>query len=380
MTPNRFFFSFALIIIAGVSALSGAVIGGAATYYAIQNQPTVSLPTPAIPLISEAIARDETQKQLIIVTDIDTAITDAVDKVGPAVVTVVGKLDNAGSGQTVSGSGVFISDKGYILTNNHVIEDTVEIVIILADGTELPAQIIGGDLFSDVAVLKIDQSPPQIAAVGNSDLLRPGETVIAIGSPLGDFKNTVTVGVISGIERTLAINENYAMEGLLQTDAAINQGNSGGPLVNLAGEVIGINTIILRGGNFGSAIAEGLGFAIAANKAQAIAEQIVEKGYFSYPYLGVRYQWLTEQIIRQYNLPVGGGIYLSNIEPNSPASRAGLQEGDIITKIGDQLINQEHPFINVLYTYSPGDTTTLNVTRQNDSLEITITFSEHPNP
>jgi len=380
MTFKRVLLSIALIIIAGVSALTGAVIGGATIYYAIINQPTVSLPTPTIPLVSDAFGRDETQEQHIIITDIDTAITDAVNKVGPAVVTVVGTLVKSGSGQTVSGSGVIISNEGYILTNNHVIDDTVEIAIILADGTELPAQIIGGDLFSDVAVLKIDEKPSQIASIGNSDLLRPGETVIAIGSPLGDFKNTVTVGVISGTERTLAINENYAMEGLLQTDAAINQGNSGGPLVNLAGEVVGINTIILRGGNFGSAIAEGLGFAIAANKAQAIAEQIVEKGYFSYPFLGVRYQWLTEQIIQQYDLPVGGGVYLSHIVPNSPANRAGLQEGDIITKIGDQIINQEHPFINVLYTYSPGETTTLNITRQNKSLEITITFAEHPNP
>jgi 2-alkenal reductase len=377
---KRVIFSFALILIAGISALGGAITGGAVIFYAIQNQPVSSPPTLAAPLLTEAIATEEAQSRQIIVTEIDTAITDAVDKVGPAVVTVVGTLGSPGSGQTVSGSGVIISAEGYILTNNHVIADTVDVIVILADGTELPSKIIGGDLFSDVAVLKIDNPIPKIATLGNSDLLRPGETVIAIGSPLGDFKNTVTVGVISGTERSLAVNENYAMDGLLQTDAAINQGNSGGPLVNLAGEVIGINTLILRGGGFGSAIAEGLGFAIAANKAQAIAEQIIDKGYFSYPYLGVRYQWLTERIIQQYNLSVEGGIYLSHIQPNSPADKAGLKEGDIITQIGNQIIGQEHPFINVLYTYSPGDTTTLNLIRQNDVLEFTITFVEHPNP
>ncbi|MEN8172973.1 MAG: trypsin-like peptidase domain-containing protein [Chloroflexota bacterium] len=380
MTSKRLILFITFIFIIGVTALSGTIVGGAVVYYAVQNKLPASLPTAEVSLVPETAAVDEITEQHLIIKEIDTAITDAVNQVGPAVVTVVGKLENTGFGQTVSGSGVIISQEGYILTNNHVIEDTVDVDIILADGTELPAKIIGGDLFSDIAVLKIDTPPPHVATIGNSDLLSPGETVIAIGSPLGDFKNTVTVGVISGTERTLAINNSYAMEGLLQTDAAINQGNSGGPLVNLAGEVIGINTIILRGGNFGSAIAEGLGFAISANKAQAIAEQIVEKGYFSYPYLGVRYQWLTEQIIHQYSLPVSGGVYLSHIEPNSPASRAGLQEGDIITKIGDQLINQEHPFINVLYTYSPGDTTTLDVTRQKDHLEITITFGEHPNP
>jgi S1-C subfamily serine protease len=377
---KRVIFSFALIFIAGISALGGAITGGAAIFYAIQNQPVSSPPTLAAPLLTAAIATEEVQTHQIIITEIDTAITDAVDQVGPAVVTVVGTIGSPDSGQTVSGSGVIISAEGYILTNNHVIEDTVEVIVILADGTELPSRIIGGDLFSDVAVLKIDHSIPKIATLGNSDLLRPGETVIAIGSPLGDFKNTVTVGVISGTERSLTVNENYAMEGLLQTDAAINQGNSGGPLVNLAGEVIGINTLILRGGGFGSAIAEGLGFAIAANKAQAIAEQIIDKGYFSYPYLGVRYQWLTERITRQYNLSVEGGIYLSHIQPNSPADKAGMKEGDIITQIGDQIIGQEHPFINVLYTYSPGDTTTLNLIRQNDVLEFTITFVEHPNP
>ncbi|MBE9523821.1 MAG: trypsin-like peptidase domain-containing protein [Chloroflexi bacterium] len=377
---RRVIYSLLIILIAGISALSGAIAGGAVIYYFVQNQPQLVIPTPTESLATETIASDEPQLQQIIITDIDSAITDAVDKVGPAVVTVVGTLNNSRSGQTVSGSGVIISGDGYILTNNHVIDDTVEVYVILANGKELPTQIIGGDLFSDIAVLKIDNPPPQIATFGNSDMLRPGESVIAIGSPLGDFKNTVTVGVISGTERSLAINENYAMDGLLQTDAAINQGNSGGPLVNLAGEVIGINTLILRGGNFGTAIAEGLGFAIAANKAQAIAEQIIEKGYFSYPFLGVRYQWLTERIIQQYELPVNGGIYLSHIQPNSPASKAGLQEGDIITQIGDQIINQEHPFINVLYTYSPGDTTTLNIVRQNDSFEVSITFGEHPNP
>ena len=377
---RQFIYSLVVIIIAGMSALSGAIVGGTAIYYYVQSQPQPSILTPSESLETETVASVEPQMQQIIVTDIETAITDAVDKVGPAVVTVVGTLNSLGSGQTVSGSGVIISSEGYILTNNHVIEDTVEVYVILANGKELPTKIIGGDIFSDVAVLKMDIPPPKIATLGNSDMLRPGESVIAIGSPLGDFKNTVTVGVISGTERSLAINENYAMDGLLQTDAAINQGNSGGPLVNLAGEVIGINTLILRGGSFGSAIAEGLGFAIAANKAQAISEQIIEKGYFSYPFLGVRYQWLTERIIQQYNLSVDGGIYLSHIQPNSPAENAGLQEGDIITQIGDQIINQEHPFINVLYTYSPGDTTTLKFIRQSDSLEISITFGEHPNP
>jgi serine protease Do len=280
----------------------------------------------------------------------------------------------------VSGSGVIISEEGYIITNNHVVEDTIEVSIILADGTEYPAEIIGKDVFSDLAVLKMDGEVPAVATLGNSDALRPGETVIAIGSPLGDFKNTVTAGVVSATERMLEINENYQMEGLIQTDAAINQGNSGGPLVNLAGEVIGINNLIVRGGSYGSAIAEGLGFAIPSNKARAVSYQLIQKGYFSYPYLGIRWQWLTPQITQRYNLPVEGGVYISFIEPEGPADRAGLEEGDIITRMGDQLLDEDHPFINVLYAYKPGDTTTLEVVRDSTPIEIEVTFGEHLAP
>jgi len=163
------------------------------------------------------------------------------------VVTVVGIIPGQNTvfgrteAQPVSGSGIIISEQGHILTNNHVIENTLEVSVIFADGREEPAEIMGGDIFSDIAVLKVAGTMPAVAPIGNSDALKPGETAIAIGSPLGDFKNTVTVGVISAIGRSIDVNENYQMEGLIQTDAAINQGNSGGPLVNLAGELIGTN-------------------------------------------------------------------------------------------------------------------------------------------
>jgi 2-alkenal reductase len=167
------------------------------------------------------------------------------------------------------------------------------------------------------------------------------------------------------------------MEGLIQTDAAINQGNSGGPLVNLAGEVVGINTLIVRGGNYGSAVAEGLGFAIPANKAKAIASQLVEQGYISYPYLGIRWQWLTPQITARYQLPVEGGLYVSYVAPGGPADQAGLQEGDIITQIGDQVLDEDHPFINVLYSYTPGDTAMVKVMRGPQSLDFQVVFDEY---
>ncbi|KPL06269.1 hypothetical protein AMJ86_09095 [bacterium SM23_57] len=382
MTWKKVIYAAVIIIVAGVSAISGVVAGGVAVYSAIKDQVV-----PEQPVIIEATpaAVQEITNQNINI-NIDTAITQAVEKVGPSVVTVLGIIpgQNTIFGRTpdspVSGSGVIISEEGYIITNNHVVEDTIEVSIILADGTEYPAEIIGKDVFSDLAVLKMDGEVPAVATLGNSDALRPGETVIAIGSPLGDFKNTVTAGVVSATERMLEINENYQMEGLIQTDAAINQGNSGGPLVNLAGEVIGINNLIVRGGSYGSAIAEGLGFAIPSNKARAVSYQLIQKGYFSYPYLGIRWQWLTPQITQRYNLPVEGGVYISFIEPEGPADRAGLEEGDIITRMGDQLLDEDHPFINVLYAYKPGDTTTLEVVRDSTPIEIEVTFGEHLAP
>lgn len=380
MTWKRASYIFVIILVAGISGLVGAGVGGLITYRTVQEHLVSQAEESALQTPTPAPSERE-----IITTSIDTAITQAVEDVGQAVVTVVGVIPGQPTlfGRTpdrpVSGSGVIISEDGYILTNNHVIEDTQQVAVILADGTQLEAQIVGTDLFSDLAVLQAKGEIPAVARLGNSDALRPGETVIAIGSPLGDFKNTVTAGVVSATERSIEVSENYFMEGLIQTDAAINQGNSGGPLVNLAGEVIGINTLIVRGGNYGSPIAEGLGFAIPANKAQAVAAQLIDQGYFSYPYLGIRWQWLTTRITHMYNMPVEGGVYVSYVEPNSPADAAGLQAEDIITHIGDQEINEENPYINVLYSYEPGDETTITVVRGQETIELTVTFSERPN-
>jgi 2-alkenal reductase len=382
MSWKKVVYAGVIIIVAGISALSGVLAGGFAVYTAINDQ--VVQEQPVILQASPAALPQVTNQTINI--EIDTAITQAVEKVGPAVVTVLGIIpgQNTLFGRSpdapVSGSGVIISQDGYIITNNHVVEDTTEVSIVLADGTEYPAEIIGMDVFSDLAVLKMDGEVPAVASLGNSDALKPGETVIAIGSPLGDFKNTVTSGVVSGTERMLDVNQNYQMEGLIQTDAAINQGNSGGPLVNLAGEVVGINNLIVRGGSFGSAVAEGLGFAIPSNKAQAVTAQLIEKGYFSYPYMGIRWQWLTPQITHSYDLPVEGGVYISFVEPGGPADAAGLKESDIIIRMGGTDLDEEHPFINVLYSYSPGETADLNVVRDTSPLEIEVTFGEYPAP
>ncbi|HSQ17077.1 MAG TPA: PDZ domain-containing protein, partial [Anaerolineales bacterium] len=195
-----------------------------------------------------------------------------------------------------------------------------------------------------------------------------------IGSPLGEFMNTVTVGVVSATGRSIDTGSGYQIEGLIQTDAAINSGNSGGPLLNLAGEVIGINTLVVR--NSSGTVAEGLGFAIPINTARAVAEQIIEKGYFSRPYVGINWQAITPRIAAIYRLPADYGVYITAVADNSPASRAGLQPGDIITGVGETTLDATHAYINALFEYSPGDTVTLTLMRGSEQIQVDVTLGE----
>ncbi|HEY5270663.1 MAG TPA: trypsin-like peptidase domain-containing protein [Anaerolineales bacterium] len=382
MTRNRIVYFMLVVLLAGVAALSGAAVGGVVVYRTVsQIQPaSVAVSAPAAQVV-QASNNPPQQTLVINTTDIQTTITQAVKKVGPAVVTVVGTLPSQMSQfgptgtQTVSGSGVFISDKGYILTNNHVIDGVKDVTVILSDGTQEKATIVGADMYSDIAVLKTDGKVPAVASLGNSDVLNPGESVIAIGSPLGDFKNTVTVGVVSATGRSIDTGNGYTIDGLIQTDAAINQGNSGGPLVNLAGEVIAINTLIVRNSGSGT-VAEGLGFAIPINTAAAVADQIIQTGYITRPYMGINFQPITPDIANAYNLPVQWGAYVTSVSANSPASQEGLRTGDIITSIGGVAIDGTHSFINTLFTYKPGDQLTVEFMRNGRSQQVQMTLSE----
>lgn len=362
------------MIVAGVAALMGALAGGLLVYRLVEGRLVVQPDLPPVSTFTPARLQVQT-------SEIETAITEGVSDVGPAVVTVVGTLPGQWGffgytgEQTISGSGVFISPDGFILTNYHVVEGVDEVRIILSDGNQQTAIIVGADLYADLAVLKTEGQPPAVAVLGNSDLLKPGETVIAIGSPLGDFKNSVTVGVVSATGRAIDTGQGYVIEGLIQTDAAINQGNSGGPLVNLAGEVVGINTLVVRSSNTGS-VAEGLGFALPINTARAVAEQIMQKGYFARPYLGVRYQSIAPQVARAYNLPVEWGVYVTSIVPDSPAAQAGLQPGDIIIQIGDWPIDETHSYINSLFQYQPGDEVELIFVRERQQIKTRVILGE----
>ena len=386
MSWKNIFLAILLLMLVSASALIGAAAGGFAVYQYLGAQQETSASQVTIQPAVQTQADLEQAAQLIQISnsEVETAVTSAVEKVGPAVVTVVGTVQQRvtnffGSSLAegeVSGSGVIISADGYILTNNHVVEGTQSLYVILADGSELPATLVNTDVFADLAVIKADGSMPAVAVLGNSDLLKPGETVIAIGSPLGDFKNTVTVGVISATGRALSTQAGYQMEDLIQTDAAINEGNSGGPLVNLNSEVIGINTLVVRGSGNTSTTAEGLGFAIPANTARIIGEQIISKGYFARPYLGINWQGITPNIARRYDLPVQWGAYVTGVAADSPAGRGGLQIDDIIVRIGGTTFDENHSFINLLFAHQPGETVAVEVVRQGQNVELQVMLGE----
>ena len=372
MTLKRILYILFVVLVAGVSALAGAFAGGAAVYRAVQERD--NLPQPAQDSVPAA---SPDQTFTLSTTDIETSITQSVQKVGPAVVTGQLTIFGPTGDQTVSGTGFFITENGYILTNHHVVEGTREVNIILSNGTQQTASFIGSDPYSDIAVLKTEGNVPAVAPLGNSDALDPGESVIAIGSPLGDFKNTVTVGVVSATGRFIDTGRGYQIENLIQTDAAINQGNSGGPLVNLAGEVIGVNTLVVRESPTGN-VAEGLGFAVPVNTAHAVAQQIIEQGYFARPYMGITFQPINPEIAARYNLPAEWGVFVTNVEPNSPASQAGVQEGDIITQVGDIAIDESYSYVNALFSYQPGDQIPLTVVRDGEEIQLQITLGEAP--
>jgi len=364
MSVRKFFLGLGLIMAIGVTGVLGALAGGGAVYWAVRERLNAPAPT--------GLPASQTVEQTVHV-DINTAVEEAVEKVGPAVVTVV----SVGQG---SGSGVIISPDGYIITNNHVVAGGQRYQVIFRDGQTVEATLVGTDALADVAVIKVNTAVPGYATLGNSDALQPGETVIAIGSPLGDFRNTVTVGVVSALGRSLESTSGYQMEDLIQTDAAINQGNSGGPLVNLAGQVVGINTLVVRGNAFQGSQAEGLGFSIASNTVKALSDQLIAQGFVARPYLGVDWQAITPEIARWNNLPVEWGAYIRTVGENTPAAKAGLQSGDIITQIGDLALNADRPFINALMEFAPGQTVPLTVYRDNQNIQLTVTLGTRPAP
>ncbi|MBT8381517.1 MAG: PDZ domain-containing protein [Ignavibacteriaceae bacterium] len=277
------------------------------------------------------------------------------------------------------GSGYIISPDGYIITNDHVAGNATKITVTLTDGRTFDAQTIGSDLASDICLIKIDGDDLPYVELGNSDDVIIGEWVIALGNPFGLFelndKPTVTVGVISATGMNLEpINDRYYVN-MLQTDAAINGGNSGGPLVNSIGEVIGMNTLIFTaGGNTGSI---GLGFAIPINKVKGIIEELKEKGKVDRDFeIGMRIQSIDEGIARYYRLETTKGVIVTKVYPNTPAQKAGLEVGDIILEIEDYRISDENTIFSVFHEFRTGQTITLKIIRDEKEMIKKMTLEQ----
>jgi S1-C subfamily serine protease len=374
-------------VIAGVmlSTAAGAAAGGAVAYLVLRNNPAETTSPGAISastVVPAALPPAGTTGTAPAEASGDS-VAQAAASLAPSVVTVVNHLQTSSGpfGQTdhgsqASGSGVVISDQGHVVTNAHVVDGAEKLEVILSDGTTLPATLVGSDEFSDLAVVKIDAGSAPAAVLGDSDALLPGDTVIAIGSPLGDLTNTVTVGVVSAKDRNLETSSGFQMEGMLQTDAAINSGNSGGPLVSLRGEVVGINTLVMRGSALSGATAEGLGFAIPSNAVRTIAEQLIAKGQVSRPYLGIRWEWITPDVAAANRLDFSYGAYVAAVSRGSPAADAGLQEGDVILGMDGARFDGDTPFLNQLLAHSPGDTIVLDVQRGDSEVHLQVKLTE----
>lgn len=337
----------ALAVIQPVNAPTGALAsdGGKESSDSTTDRVTVTpQPQPTTPPIAEApmVASD--------------AIVTAVSTVQPATVEVLTQYG--------SGSGVIISEEGYIVTNYHVVAESRRFAVKYARGEQVEAQLVGSAPDFDLAVLKVDGELPGVATWGDSSAVPLGGQVIAIGSALGEYQNTVTTGILSGYNRTLD-----TLFGLLQTDAAINHGNSGGPLLNTQGEVIGINTMVVRGGQ---SQAEGLGFAIPSNMARGIVRQIIERGYAERPYMGVDLITLNSQIAAEVGVEVTDGAFIRDIVPNGAAAQAGIQAGDVITAINGRTLNDRDTLQMIIMSSMPGDSVTVTILRNGEAFDVTM--------
>ena len=271
-----------------------------------------------------------------------------------------------------SGSGFIYSADGYIITNYHVIESASSIKVTLYDGKSYDAQLVGYDESNDVAVLKIDAKDLTPVTIGDSSNLNVGDSVIAIGNPLGELTFSLTSGAVSALDREVTMSNNVTME-LIQTDCAINSGNSGGALFNLYGEVIGITNAKYSGSSGSGASIDNIGFAIPINSVRSIVDSIIEKGYVAKPYIGVMVSDVSDEAI-SYGTPAGAAVV--SVTEGGPAEKAGLQANDIITAVDGKEISGKSGLSSIIADCAAGDKLTLSVYRQGQTLTVTVTVGE----
>ena len=302
-------------------------------------------------------------------------VTQIAEKVGPSVVGIISNQTyttwngNKYEQEGGSGSGIIISNDGYIITNSHVIEGASSIKVVLNSGDEFTAKMVGYDTKTDLAVLKIEATGLSAAELGKSADLKTGELAVAIGNPLGlEFQGSVTAGVISALDRSMEIDGRQY--NLVQTDAAINPGNSGGPLVNKYGYVVGINTVKIS-----SSTAEGMGFAIPIDVALPIIEELIENGYVSgRPQIGIGIRDITQTMSMYYNMPIG--IYVVSVSPGSGAEKAGIRSGDIVIKADGKAVATSEELNEVRDTHKVGEKIRLTIIRDNETMDMDVTLGE----
>jgi S1-C subfamily serine protease len=303
-------------------------------------------------------------------------LVNAVDKVSKSVVNIASvrmlhdQLFRVFPVEGV-GSGVIIDEKGYILTNNHVIDDAERLKVTLTDGRVLKGRVAGSDEVTDLAVLKVESDQPLPAVqLGNSDDLKAGQIVLAIGNPFGLTGGpAVTAGIVSSLNRSIQ-TRNGVLE-LIQTDAAINPGNSGGPLVNTKGEVIAISTANMP-------YAQGIGFAVPANTAKSILRELIEKGRVTRSWIGIASMKITPQLARYYGLPASEGALVAKVEPYSPADDAGLRKGDVIEQIDGSKVEDPTQIASRVRGKQVNDRLTLTVNRYGRQLQVPVQVDERP--
>ncbi len=310
--------------------------------------------------------------------------SEIVDRVMPAVVTVINEQQFSDGifGQTEveagRGTGFIIDGSGNIVTNEHVVSGGTGFEVILANGEKRNATLVGSDPLSDLAIVQMDGEVPATVPFGDSNTLRPGQPVLAIGSPLGEFTGTATSGIVSALNRDFPTAPVGSGEGiytdLIQHDAAINPGNSGGPLFDLAGRVIGVNTLGIP--QTGYTPVQGLFFAIPANHVARIVSELIENGEVSYPRIGLRFQQISPDLAAQNDLPVDYGAFVISVETGGPAEDAGIEEGDIILGIGDQRINGQTTFTEALFAFTPGETVPVTVMRDGEEREFPVRLAQ----
>lgn len=323
---------------------------------------------------------------LISLASYSEATTAIAKKVQPSIVGIkveytVNSLFGGASNATASGSGIIVTENGYILTNNHVIstasadgfyqlsEATSLRVYLYNDNTPYTATVVGTDELTDLAVIKIDKTGLTPAELGNSDSVEVGAFAMAIGNPLG-FESSVTTGTVSAVNREIKDSDGRKFV-LIQTDAAINAGNSGGALVNSYGQVVGINTLKLSGDDI-----EGIGFAIPINSTTDVYNQLIQYNKVKRPYIGIGGIDIDKQKADYYNLPIG--VYVKTVDDFSAAQKAGIKPGDVIIAINDKEITTMEELNEIKYTHSIGDTVTLKIDRNNEKMDIELKLEEQP--